>query len=261
MSWRSLKQLQTVWSHWQTFPQNSPYSFLRDTKFSACPVGGFPRAPYEAAPSTASSSVDRHPVNFRLQMQPVSWNCKYHFRCDLPLGGSVPNFVRKCRWRSTINLFTWKSRTHNGLCSPLIAIFLSYLLVDDSETNAGKINSESLPSKAHLSQQDTLIRFRIINYRNPEQLFDLLCIFMPFSHSGWSYTVQAADLISEYLSYRKLLHDTRALFNTLRRGHCSCIIHSERLKTAMHPKLYCRAPQWFRLTHYLVNVWLGSKLF
>jgi hypothetical protein len=101
--------------------------------------------------STAPSSVDGRPVDFRLQMQPVSWNCKYHFQIDLPLGGSVQNFVWKCCWTLTTDLFTWKSRTQNDLCSPLVTIFLSCLLVDNSGTNAGKINFESLPSIAHIS--------------------------------------------------------------------------------------------------------------
>jgi hypothetical protein len=127
--------------------------------------------------STASSSVDGRPVDFRLQMQPVSWNCKYHYRTDLPLGGSVPEFIRKCHWTLTTDLFTWKSKTENDLCSPLVAIFLSCLLVGDSGTNAEKINFESLPPKAHISQQDTLIRFRIINYWNREHLSNLPCIF------------------------------------------------------------------------------------
>jgi hypothetical protein len=91
---------------------------------------------------------------------------KYHFRTDLSLGGSVTNFVQKCRCKLTIDLFIWKSRTQNDLCSPLITIYLSCLLVDDSGTNTGKINLNSLPSKAHISQQDTLITFRIINYWN-----------------------------------------------------------------------------------------------
>jgi hypothetical protein len=42
--------------------------------------------------------------------------------------------------------------------------------------NVGKINFQSLLSKAHISQQDTLIRFRIINYWNREHIFDLSCI-------------------------------------------------------------------------------------
>jgi hypothetical protein len=54
--------------------------------------------------STASYSVDGRPVDFRWQMQPAFWNCKYHFRTDLPHGGSVPNFVRKCRWTLTTSL-------------------------------------------------------------------------------------------------------------------------------------------------------------
>jgi hypothetical protein len=99
--------------------------------------------------STASCSVDGRPVDVRLQMQPVSWNYKYHFRIHLPLCESFPDFVRKCRWMLTTDLFTWKPRTQNDLCSPLVAIFLSWLLVDDSGTNAGKINVENLPSKAH----------------------------------------------------------------------------------------------------------------
>jgi hypothetical protein len=156
-----------------------PYSCLRDTKFSASPVAGFPRAPTKLVEtrSTASSSVDGRSVDFHLQMQSVSWNCKYHFRIDLPLGVSAPYFVRKCRWMLTTDLFTWKSRTQNALCSQLVvAIFLSCLLVDDSGISAGKINFENLPSKARISQRDTLFRFRIINYWNLEHLFDLLCM-------------------------------------------------------------------------------------
>jgi hypothetical protein len=125
--------------------------------------------------STASSSVDGRPIDFRLQMQPVSWNCKYHFRTYLPLGGSVPNVVRnavECSRQTCLHA----NQEQNDLCSPLVVIFLSCLLVDESGTNTGKINFESLPSKAHISQQDTLIRFRIINYWNREHLFDLACI-------------------------------------------------------------------------------------
>jgi hypothetical protein len=88
-----------------------------------------------AARSTASSSVDGRPVDIRLQMQPVSWNCKYHFRIDLPLGGCG----RKCRLTLTTDLFSWKSRTRNDLCFPLTTTFRSCLLADDSGTNAGKI--------------------------------------------------------------------------------------------------------------------------
>jgi hypothetical protein len=62
----------------------------------------------------------------------------------------------------------------NDLCSPLVAIFFSCLLVDDSGTNAGT-KFESWPFKAHISQKDTLIRFRIITYWNREHLFDLPC--------------------------------------------------------------------------------------
>jgi hypothetical protein len=101
-------------------------------------------------------------VDFYLQMQPVFWNCKHHFLIDLPLGGCAPNFVRKCLWTLTTDLSAWKSRTQNDLCSPTVAIFLSCLLVVDSGTSGGKINFESLPSEAHISQ-DTLITFRIIN--------------------------------------------------------------------------------------------------
>jgi hypothetical protein len=138
--------------------------------------------------SIASSSVERRPVNFRLQMQPVYWNCKYHFRIDLPLGVSVPNFVSKFRWMLMTDMFTWKSRTQNNLYSPLITIFFSCLLVDDSGTNAGKIKSESLPSKAHISQQytNTFIRFHIINDWNWEHLFDLSCTLIKMDFRRWN---------------------------------------------------------------------------
>jgi hypothetical protein len=110
----------------------------------------------------------------------------YHFLIDLPLVASLPNLNRKCRWTLTTDSFVWKSRTQNALCSPLVAIFLNWLLEDASgssssdefelweiafrntqqETRNTNYISHSKSLKSGTSFWLTLYKYRSNNYAN-----------------------------------------------------------------------------------------------
>jgi hypothetical protein len=79
------------WWYKNTRFRRARHSFVSDIKVSTCPAGVFGGllTKLVRTRSTASSSVDGRQVDFRSKMQPVSWNCKHHFRIDLPLGESV----------------------------------------------------------------------------------------------------------------------------------------------------------------------------
>lgn len=132
---QNLKQLQMVSPHLQTFPQDSPCtsSFLQDAKSSACLVGEFLRASYDTCVDMLHSFFPCRRFAFRCSLCLEIVHTTYELT---PLSRSVQNFLWKCCWTLTTNLFTRKSWTQNAACFPLVAIFVA-VLKNHSESNVG----------------------------------------------------------------------------------------------------------------------------